>query len=81
MLDGEIITTLKELRFKRVAARRTEKILNMIRLLGNCSNSNVYTYSNTDVKKIFTVIEDELMTAKSKFAEQKKIKFSLGGDE
>lgn len=54
-------------KFVRLAEARTNKIIDMIRLLGNCSNSRVYEYNKDDVKKIFSTIEDELKIAKAKF--------------
>ena len=39
----------------------------MIQLLGNCSNSNVYDYTQQDVDKIFAAIENEVREAKKKF--------------
>ncbi|MBQ6654337.1 MAG: hypothetical protein IJM79_02310 [Erysipelotrichaceae bacterium] len=65
-------------RFVRLAENRTNKLINMFRLLGNLSNRNNYQYSEEDVKKIFTVLEKELKTAKDKFSavddESKKFK-------
>ena len=46
----------KEERFVRIAEARTNKIIDMIRLLGNCSNKTNYDYTTADVKKIFTTI-------------------------
>lgn len=65
--------------FIRIAGARTNKILDMIKLLGNCSNTGNYEYSDEDVKKIFGAIEKELKMAKSKFSEQssKNKKFQL----
>ena len=54
-------------KFTRIAEARTQKIIDMIRLLGNCSNTYVYEYSQNDVEKIFTAIESELKASKSKF--------------
>ena len=54
-------------RFVRLAEARTQKIIDTIRLLGNCSNSYVYEYTQKDIDKIFTAIEGELKLAKSKF--------------
>ena len=59
-------------RFKRVAARRTNEILNKIRILGNCSNKSSYSYSDEDVQRIFSVIEKELRFVKAKFTNRKK---------
>lgn len=54
-------------KFIRIAEARTNKIISMIALLGNCSNRSVYEYNKEDVRKIFLAIEEELRIAKSKF--------------
>lgn len=53
--------------FIRLAENRTNKILDMIRLLGNLSNTSNYSYTKQDVIKIFTTLETELAEAKKKF--------------
>ena len=57
-------------RFVRVAEARTNKIISMVRLLGNCSGRGAYDYSQSDVKKIFGAIERELSSAKKRFADK-----------
>lgn len=57
----------KRARFVRLAESRTNKILGMIRLLKNCSNRNNYDYTEDDVEKIFSVIEQALDDAKQSF--------------
>lgn len=57
----------KKKRFVRIAENRTNKILEQLRLLGNCSNKNNYFYTEEDIKKIFYVIESELKNVKIKF--------------
>lgn len=65
-------------RFKRIAGARTNKILDMLKLLGNCSNTGNYGYSENDVKKIFNAIEAEVKASKAKFIKStKKNKFEL----
>ena len=39
----------KRERFVRVAESRTNKIIEMIRLLGNCSNKSNYEYDEKDI--------------------------------
>ena len=53
--------------FVRLAEARTNKILDMMKLLGNCSNKSNYDYTDEDVKKIFGAIEKELKNTKAKF--------------
>lgn len=68
----------KKDRFVRIAERRTNNILEQLRLLGNCSNKNNYSYTEEDVKKIFSVIETELKEVKMKFnSKVNKEKFKL----
>lgn len=68
-------------KFVRLAENRTNKIIAMIQLLGNCSNPASYEYTTQDVEKIFSAIESELKEAKKKFAKvegKKDSRFSLG---
>ena len=70
----------KREKFVRIAEARTNKIINMIQLLGNCSNQSLYEYSQKDVNKIFNTIQTELDEAKkgySKQDSQKGSKFTL----
>lgn len=54
-------------RFKRVAEGRTNRIIDQLRLLGNCANRSNYEYSDEDIKKIFNAIESELKETKQKY--------------
>lgn len=60
----------KRERFVRLAEARTNKILDMMKLLGNCSSKSNYEYSDEDVKKIFNALERELKETKAKFIGQ-----------
>lgn len=64
----------KRERFVRVAENRTNKIIDLIQLLGNCSNKSNYDYTQKDIDKIFSAIEDELKKAKKKFNENNEEK-------
>ncbi|WP_313019679.1 hypothetical protein [Acetoanaerobium noterae] len=69
----------KHEKFLRIAEARTNKIIDMIRLLSNCSNKATYEYDKTDVKKIFSALEQELKSCKGKFQDsgEKDNKFKL----
>jgi hypothetical protein len=67
----------REERFKRVATRRTNEILNRIHILGNCSNKSSYSYTDDDIQKIFSTIEKELRLMKARFASSQKRAFKL----
>jgi len=64
-------------RFKRLATKRTNNILNNIRLIGNLSNKSTYDYSEEEVSKIFSAIESQLKIVKVKFHFYKKKEFNL----
>ena len=57
----------KEDRFRRLAEARVNKIIPMIRLLGNLSNKGIYAYTRHQVERIFTVLQLELVKAKMRF--------------
>lgn len=59
----------KRERFIRLAEARTNKILNMIQLLGNCSNRQSYEYTDKDIDEIFSAIEKELKITRKKFSD------------
>lgn len=70
----------KRERFVRIAEARTNKIIDMIQLLGNCSNLSTYDYSNADIEKIYSAIEFELKESRKKFQKidsKKGSKFTL----
>ena len=70
----------KREKFVRLAEARTNKIIDMIQLLGNCSNQSQYEYTTKDVSKIFAAIQTELDAAKKRFntqESQKGTKFRL----
>lgn len=54
-------------RFVRIAEARTQKTIDMIDLLGNCSNQYNYEYTQKDVEKMFTAIESALKSSKARF--------------
>ena len=70
----------KREKFVRLAEARTNKIIDMLQLLGNCSNGNTYDYTQQDVDKIFNAIESEVSEAKKKFNKmesKKSTRFTL----
>ena len=57
----------KKERFLRLSSGRLQKIVEMLHLLGNCSNKNNYDYSDEEVNSIFDTLEEEIANAKSRF--------------
>ncbi len=70
----------KREKFVRMSEYRTNKILDMIRILGNCANRATNEYTEQDVEEIFGAIEEALQETKAKFypsQEKKKQRFFL----
>ena len=68
----------KRKRFKRLAAQRTNKVLQKLQVLGNCSNRSSYEYDEADVQKIFAEIDKAVKDAKARFHyPRKKSQFKL----
>ena len=63
----EIPAKSREERFKVVASRRVQEILNKMRLLRNCANKANYEYTEEQVNKIFRTIDEEWKNVKSEF--------------
>ena len=67
----------KRERFIRVAERRTNAILEKIRVLGNCSNKSMYEYTQQDIDKIFKTLNKALRDTKLLFEHRSDTKFKL----
>ncbi len=67
----------KRARFIYLAQKRTNSIINQIRILSHCNNKALYEYEDTEIDKIFVAIEDALSEAKTKFKGKKREPFKL----
>jgi hypothetical protein len=66
-MTNKSVSETKIDRFKRIASRRTQNVLETLRKLGNCSNKGTYQYDNDDVKMIFQAVENELKRIRALF--------------
>ncbi len=66
--------TLKQDRFKNVAARRVQKVLESIESLSKCANKNNYEYTDADIAKMIKVIKDQVKMLELSFSEKNKNK-------
>jgi hypothetical protein len=64
-------------RFLRLAPKRTNKVLESLRVLGNCSNLRAYEYENDEVDRIFREIEAEVRQTKAQFSRGSSREFKL----
>ena len=67
----------KHEKFKRLAKLRGERVLKDLRLLANLSNTSNYAYNETEVRAIFTAVEEEVRKAKYSFTNKKKGSINL----
>ena len=67
----------KNKRFKRIAEKRTNEVLEKIRILGNCANTSSYEYSDEEVNKIFSEIDRQIKQTKAKFLSRRNKRFKL----
>lgn len=54
-------------RFVRIAEKRTQRVLESLRLLGQCSNKRSYEYTDEQVNKIFREIRHCLRETEQSF--------------
>ena len=64
----------KRKRFEKLATNRTNEVLKRLKVLGNCSNKNLYSYTEEDVRKIFNEIDRSIKEQKAKFLNIKRNK-------
>jgi hypothetical protein len=69
----------KRQRFQRLAEKRTNDVLERLRILGNCANRGQYEYAAEEIRKIFNTIEREVKLIKLKFKNGETQKFRLSG--
>lgn len=50
----------KRTRFKRIATARVNSALSKIRLLGNLSNKNIYSYEKEDAEKVIQALQSAI---------------------
>ncbi|WP_122880450.1 hypothetical protein [Pseudomonas sp. EA_65y_Pfl2_P78] len=69
--------TEKREKFVRLAEQRVNRALNDIRLIGNLSNRNAYSFTEEDIKKVFKALQKELDQARARFSDAEN---ASGGD-
>jgi hypothetical protein len=66
------IKNVKADRFKNVASRRVQKVLDDLESLSKCANRTTYEYSDDDVKKMMKAINEKMVILKSAFEANNK---------
>lgn len=55
-------------KFVRLANARVNKAIKAIRIIGNLSNRSNYSYTETDVDRIFRALNQELKSSRQRFS-------------
>ena len=66
----------KRERFVQVAEQRTQRILDDLKMLSKCANTDTYKYDAKDLEKIFSAIEYEIQMTRNAFNNQNKFSLS-----
>ena len=59
----KVETETREEKFRRLAERRVNAIIDKLRLLGHLANKSNYSYTNEQVDAIFKVLQKDLNAA------------------
>lgn len=77
MPKKKVVGETPEERFRRLGAARTNEVLSRLKILGNCANRQLYSYTEKDVDKIFSAIEQRVKEIRAKFHFAKNDSFKL----
>ncbi len=67
----------KEDRFKRIAEKRVQRVLDSLRSLSQCSNKRMYNWNDEQLDKIWSAIDRELKKCRESFENAKPEEFTL----
>ena len=68
MVKVNVPNESKHEKFVRIASSRTQKILDTLRILGNCANTYTYEYTKEEVEIIFKSIITTMEEIRHKFS-------------
>ncbi|MCE5250961.1 hypothetical protein LLG96_12145 [bacterium] len=67
----------KAQRFRRVAEKRVQRVLDSIRSLRQCSNRRMYEWNDDQLQKIWSAIDREMERCRAGFEHAKPDEFTL----
>jgi hypothetical protein len=71
---GKQNSNIKKDRFKNVAAKRVQKVLDSMESLSKCANRSNYEYSDEDVSKLLKAIKEQMRMLELSYTEKSKSK-------
>ncbi len=66
--------SIKRNRFKIVASKRVQKVLDSMESLSKCANRNNYEYADEDVSKMIKAIKEQVRLLELSYSEKSKSK-------
>lgn len=69
---SKAVSSIKAKRFKSVASRRVQKVLDDLDSLSKCANKSTYEYSEDDVKKMMAAVNNQVALLKASFSANSK---------
>lgn len=66
------VNSVKKERFKSVASRRVQKVLDDLDSLSKCANKSTYEYTDEDVRKMMTAVNNQVGLLKASFSANSK---------
>jgi len=63
-------SAIKKDRFKNVAAKRVQKVLESLESLSKCANRNNYEYTDEDVSKLLKAIKEQVKMLELSYTEK-----------
>jgi hypothetical protein len=72
LIMAKSASTIKKERFKNVASRRVQKVLDDLDSLSKCANKSTYEYTDEDVKKMMGAISNQVALLKASFSANSK---------
>jgi hypothetical protein len=67
----------KEERFKRIAERRVQHVLDSLRRLSQCSNRRMYQWNDGQLRKIWAAVDAAVEKSKKSFSDSERDHFRL----
>lgn len=65
---------IKEDRFKNVAAKRVQKVLDSMESLSKCANRSNYEYTEDDVNKLLKAVREQMRMLEASYTDKSKNK-------
>ena len=72
------MSDFKNEKFKKLAEKRVNEAIKKLQLIGNLANTRNYSYTDSQVKQIFSALDTEIRELKAKFntnTKEQKFKF------